>query len=446
MVSPWHTCMHGLDIGRRPLRFADPVDAAPLLRLSQRYVERAASRPFARWVAVLVQEALGERTTSQGQGHGGASLRDIWHTLNWPLDRSMGCALAVNVLSQTSMWHTEAAWLNVLADACLCEALDNLTRAQHERERYAMAMGAVALIHAFSRHGKAHLLGSCGDGREPLGILVGEIAHLQAPFLRGRCLGVLLDALNEADQSAVVVSSLGKALSHEMRVLDGMLAKPVQGLRDGIHMGHDHLLFPMSLLLSGAARWSSQLIERSVLANFAGLMRLLFDSASIRSQASQWRFCSAALVRLACIDREQALDITVDLAQRYLAARCDQSADAYLRCCYLLTTAERFDARDLLPSGLERPLYMAPIPGASDTETLELKYRRQTMWSAYALFASGMSSSLNLAMTCSRLETAWSTVDETWDEAGCMELGHALVDAALDLRQGAEKKWKENGR
>lgn len=441
MNSPWHTCMHGLGLGARPMRFGDPADATALLRLSHCYVERALNRPYARWVEVLVRAALAPPATLKAQGPVWASLHGIWPALHWPVDRSMGCALAVNVLSRNGMWSEHAAWLDVLADTCLRETLDALAQVQQERERYAMAMGATTLIHALGRVGRAHELGWRDDGREPVRTLVREIAALQEPFLRGRCLGTLLAILDETVQSPDVVAMLSDALHQEMRVLDGLLACPDLGPHDGIHQGHDHILFPLSLLLSGAAGWSCALIERDALTGMGALMRLLFDSASLRSQASQWRFCSMALMRLGCLDRQQASDASVDLARRYLASDGTTKADAYLRCCYLLSTAESFDARDLLPRGLEGPLCEVPDPARTHVDELDLKYRRQTMWSAYALFASGSSSpSLGLAQTCERLAQAWAKVDEPWDEAGCMELGHALVDVALDLSRHVETK------
>lgn len=439
MNSPWHTCMHGLGLGARPRRFGGPADASALLRLSKRYVERASNRPYARWVEVLVRAALTPSTTVKEQGSAWASLHGIWPALHWPVDRSMGCALAVNVLSRNGMWPEHAAWLDVLADTCLRETLDALAQVQQERERYAMAMGAMTLIHALGRVDRARRLGWCEDGREPVGALAREIAVLQDPFLRARSLGTLLTVLDEAAQSPEVVSMLSDALHQEMRALDGLLASPDPGPHDGIHLGHDRILFPLALLLSGAADWSSALIDRDALTGMSSLMRMLFDAASLRSQASQWRFCSAALIGLGRLDRQQAGDATVDLARRYLASGSVTKADAYLRCCYLLTTAECFEMRDLLPRELEAPLCAAADPVLGDIDELDPKYRRQTMWSAYALFASSASSlSLGLAQTCERLAQAWAQVNEPWDELGCMELGHALVDVALDLSPHVE--------
>lgn len=437
MNSPWHTCVHGIGLGGRPARFDhNRSDAAVLQRLSRKYVRHAREEPYARWSDILARAAIASTSRPTALHHVLSELQSLWHKLDWPVTRAMGCALALNVLSRMPVWTGRSMWLDIAAEACLKESIDALACSGNDKERYAIAMGMVTLIDALTCTGRGGLLLQRPDGFAPIESLLHEISGLNSHFLRGRSLATLLAALDPQALAPEARAQFRAALLREMRELDRASTDPASALDDGIHTRHDHVLFPLALLLTGAAH-VEPLMEGVRLDGAASLMQRLYEHSTLSSRASQWTFCSLALLHLERIDRRQALERTLNLASVYAEAGHAMHADGYLRCCYLLTTAEALGGRAQLSAELEAPLRRPLKADASTTASgLAPKYQRQAMWSAYALFASSRSSwSLDLAQTCESLEEAWTSTPVIWDNEACMVFGHALVDTALDLKE-----------
>ncbi|MGH6649020.1 hypothetical protein [Aquabacterium sp.] len=395
--------------------------------LSEGFV-RSQGGAYARLVRHLVGVLLGSTDEPLRGDHVIAWLMQ----LEGPPVDAMGCSLAVHTLCRVGIAQRHEAWLRPR----LKEAARRLFAlpSPNDQDLYVRLSALVAVFSAAAQAGWLDDFKDESPRFRPLSVFLDLQRTLKSPFLRGRCFALMLSVMGGSDWQAMggAGGTFRQPLADVLRMLDQACQADWSQPGDGIHEGPDYLLFPLSELLSamaGAGLGDQAFAER----DWVATARQLFARASLSSRCSQLTFHGMALHSLGLATPEHLRTLVLDTAGRYAASGLLASHDAYLRCTYLVTFADRLRCRGELSAAIEQRLAIALMSTHPAEPAVNPKYLRQSMSAAYLLYAaSDHGDALGLARVAGLIQDSWSRSVWPWRDWGPIEFGHALVDAALD--------------
>lgn len=439
--SPWHWCVHGLGLGQEPTGF-DASKAGRLLETS-RVLRRKTENPYHVFSHQLLHGIV---STCKAMSLGGGDAGQRGHTHlasavaqlpDHPWQYARACAMLTESLVKLGQLEAYQHTLHQHLAAALkrVEALSPTT----DKDRYEKLQLFTNLLLAAGQAGWTDLLASPQqDGADYVNTALQVIETISDVFYRGRGAAILFTVLGVVGCGEQVCDGPQDHLRRLLDIFDSQLDHPPARVPDGVHIGLDYTMFPLSLILNAIAvlghpeyleykrNWIQQAVSH-------------FHLLPANSRASQVIFYVFALSNLGVLE-EHVPDVGAllhDCMEGYLQATDGTQVDDYLRCTYLVHLARQIGRCDVLTARVWAILADS-IPRAAGSELyLKSAYGSSYMVAAYTLsaldkggrFEALFSEKINLPEAIGRIKD-----DAKTTATNLPRVDFALIDAALRLR------------